>query len=170
MTLAHELGHWVFGDAYDHGASRDESMLFSFAIHFLAPRSAVLREWELAKDREVRDRALRIAAHFQLSWSAAINQLVTVGAIEHGARDRLLEKRPRRADYLRLRLDLREDLVAPYLPPGLTAGVLDGFVEGRFTQEKTLELLRGTVAADELPERGEAAPRDLTAAFLGHGG
>lgn len=46
MTVAHELGHWVFGDSYDHGASWDESMLFSFAIRFLAPRSAVALTWD----------------------------------------------------------------------------------------------------------------------------
>lgn len=40
MTLAHELGHWLCGDAYDVWARDDrERMLNSFAIHFLAPRA-----------------------------------------------------------------------------------------------------------------------------------
>lgn len=96
MTLAHELGHGVFGDGYDHGASWDESMIFSFAIHFLAPRSAVLREWDRHRDWSTCDRALLIAATFQLSWSASLHHLVTVGAVDSNTRERLLTQRPRR--------------------------------------------------------------------------
>ena len=40
MTLAHELGHHICGDAYALEASRDsERIINSFAIHFLAPRA-----------------------------------------------------------------------------------------------------------------------------------
>lgn len=169
MTLAHELGHWVFGDGYDRGASWDESMIFSFAIHFLAPRSAVLREWHHHRAWSARDRALRIAAIFQLSWSASLNQLVTVGAIDPSSRERLLAQRPRRGDYVRLRLDLHEDLRGPYLPPGLTSGILEGFVNGDLTRTKALELLRGTVADDELPDPRQPPMGDLASAFHGHG-
>ena len=170
MTVAHELGHWVFGDSYDRGASWDESMIFSFAIHFLAPRGGVLREWHRHRAWSVRDRALQIAAVFQLSWSASLLHLVTVGAIDQNTRERLLAQHPRRADYLRLRLDLAEDLHAPYLPPGLTAGTLEGFADGRLTRPKTLELLRGTVTDDELPDRRQHPMDDLASAFRGHGG
>jgi transcriptional regulator with XRE-family HTH domain/Zn-dependent peptidase ImmA (M78 family) len=170
MTVAHELGHWVFGDAHDHGASWDESMIFSFAIHFLAPRSAVLRDWNRDRERNTRDRALWIAATFRLSWSAALDHLVTVGAIDHDHRELLLSRHPRRADYLRLRLDLREEPGAPYLTPGLTAGILDGYAEGRITRAKALELLRGTVGDDDLPDPRELTTSDMASAFLGHGG
>lgn len=169
MTLAHELGHWVFGDGYDHGASWDESMIFSFAIHFLAPRSAVLREWNRHRDWSARDRALLIAATFQLSWSASLNHLVTVGAVDSSTRERLLTQHPRRGDYVRLRLDLDEDLSAPYLPPGLTAGIVEGFTTGALTRAKTTELLRGTVTDDELPDPRPRAMDDLAGAFHGHG-
>ena len=42
MTLAHELGHWICGDAYDGSTGDDhEKMINAFAIHFLAPRAGV---------------------------------------------------------------------------------------------------------------------------------
>lgn len=168
MTLAHELGHWIFGDSYDRGASWDESMIFAFAIHFLAPRSGVLREWHDHKSWSSRDRALRIAAEFQLSWSATLNHLVTVGAIDRTARVRLLAQHPRRGDYSRLRLDLMEDLRPPYLSPGFTSGVLDGFISGIFTRARTVDLLRGTISDEELPDQRQPAIDDLVSAFHGH--
>lgn len=168
MTLGHELGHWIFGDAYDRGASWDESMIFSFAVHFLAPRSAVLREWHRESSSSPRDRALRVAADFQLSWSAALNHLVTVGVIDTAARERLLAQRPRRGDYRRLRLDLVGDLEPPYLPPGFTSGVLEGFVDGVLTRARTLDLLRGTLTDDELPDQRQPTMDVLAQAFRGH--
>ena len=62
ITLAHELGHWLCGDAYDAMAGADcERMLFSFAIHFLAPRSGVTRVWNEHHERSNRDRALAVS-------------------------------------------------------------------------------------------------------------
>lgn len=73
MTLAHELGHWLCGDAYDAVAGTDsERMIFSFAIHFLAPRSGVVRAWNSRADWSNRDRALAVGAAYHLSWSATV--------------------------------------------------------------------------------------------------
>ena len=95
MTLAHELGHWLFGDAYDAPASADsEQMINSFAIHFLAPRAGVTKVWSENSDLSIRDRALTVGVAFRLSWSAAISQLRNVGP-SYEDRDRLSTNEPR---------------------------------------------------------------------------
>jgi Zn-dependent peptidase ImmA (M78 family)/transcriptional regulator with XRE-family HTH domain len=103
MTLTHELGHWLFGDAYDLQASVDsERMINSFAIHFLAPRAGITALWNQHADWLVRDRALAVGASFRLSWSAAILQLRNVDLINHEEYRALGEEEPRSGDYLRL--------------------------------------------------------------------
>nr|NLI50360.1 helix-turn-helix domain-containing protein [Propionibacterium sp.] len=58
MTLAHELGHWLFGDAFDVDATLDtEKKINAFAIHFLAPRAGVRDVWAQHSAWSVRDRA-----------------------------------------------------------------------------------------------------------------
>jgi IrrE N-terminal-like domain len=73
MTLAHELGHWLCGDAYDGSPGDDhEKMIMSFAIHFLAPRAGVVKVWNEHSEWSTRDRALAVGAKFRLSWKAAV--------------------------------------------------------------------------------------------------
>ena len=75
MSLAHELGHWLFGDAYDSGATDAERMINSFAIHFLAPRAGITPMWGDCRTDSLRDRAIRIAGAYRISWSASVLQL-----------------------------------------------------------------------------------------------
>lgn len=169
MTLAHELGHWVFGDAYDSDASVDgERMINSFAIHFLAPRAGVARVWNEHRDLVERDRALTVGAVYRLSWSAAVSQLKNLGLIDFDGHRVLGGREPRQGDYLRLGLAWVEEFAAPYLSPGFTAAVLNGYLDGRLTAERSLELLRGTLVADELPVRDGGSVEDLRRSFAGH--
>ena len=99
MTLAHELGHWLCGDAYDLQASPDsERMINSFAIHFLAPRAGIHAVWSSHTDWPIRDRALAVGASFRLSWSAIIGQLRNVDLISQDEHRTLSENDPRAGD------------------------------------------------------------------------
>jgi transcriptional regulator with XRE-family HTH domain/Zn-dependent peptidase ImmA (M78 family) len=152
MTLAHELGHWLFGDAYDVSASLDnEKMINSFAIYFLAPRAGVNKVWNTNRDWPLRDRALAVGVAFRLSWSAVTSHLKNIGLISHEDRERLGAAEPRSGDYLRLGLAFAEELAAPYLSPGFVAACLTGYTSSVLTQAKALELLRGLLRVEDLP-------------------
>jgi len=170
MTLAHELGHWLAGDAYDASASTDsERMLRSFAIHFLAPRAGVTALWNEDDRQSTRDRALTIGARFRLSWSATSAQLQNLGLISPQERDALERADPKIGDFVRLQLAWSEELAPPYLSPSFAAACVDGFVNARLTSARAIELLRGTLAADELPIPREPVLDDLRRSFADHG-
>ena len=169
MTAAHELGHWLFGDAYDTGAtSESEQMINSFAIHFLAPRAGVIATWSKDRERTLRDRAMSVGVTYRLSWSATIAQLRNLDLISTQDRDRLSIHEPRAGDYLRLGMAWRDEFQAPYLSPAFVAGCLDGYVCSRITQARVLELLRGIVSAEQLPHVEPASMGTLRSAFEGH--
>lgn len=171
MTLAHELGHHAFGDAYDAEASRDsERMINSFAIHFLAPRTGVRQMWDQHRDWGIRDRALVVGATFKLSWSATVGQLVNLELISQDARQQLSDDQPRSGDYARLGVRWSDELDPPYLSPRLTSEVLNAFVQGRLTRVRTIELLRGTLVEQDLPDQELPRLEDLRTAFAGHDG
>lgn len=171
MTLAHELGHWIFGDAYDSEASiSSERMINSFAIHFLAPRAGVTRVWNEHQSWEPRDRALAVGAVFRLSWSAVISQLRNLELIDYAQHRSLSEYEPSFGDYLRLGLTWLDEFSAPYLSPSFTAAILNAYVAGRITGARSLELLRGTLTADQLPTRTGGSIEDIRRSFAGHDG
>ncbi len=169
MTLAHELGHWIFGDAYDSEASIDsERMINSFAIHFLAPRAGVTKVWNERQSWAPRDRALAVGALFRLSWSAAIGQLRNLDLIDQRQHRSLTEHEPSYGDYLRLGLTWLEEFSSPYLSPSFTAAILNAYAAGHLTSARSLELLRGTLTAKDLPTRVVGSIEDLRRSFAGH--
>lgn len=169
MTLAHELGHWLSGDAYDRGASSDdEKMLNSFAIHFLAPRAGVQEVWDRHPGAAVRDRALAVGAVFRLSWSAAVGQLRNLGLVDGEQRAALAKDEPRFGDYKRLGLSWNDELAAPYVSPGFVSACLNGYVAGRLTASRCLELLRRTMTESDLPRQEPVTLDDLRASFTAH--
>lgn len=171
MTLAHELGHWLCGDAYDAVTGADcEKMIFSFAVHFLAPRSGVVHVWNCRRDWSNRDRALAVGAAYHLSWSATLGQLRNLGLIEWREYDLLLQHEPRKGDYIHLKLTWEREPKSPYLSPGFAAACIEGYTSGRLTAARTVELLRGTVTRGDLPERPSQTLDDLRRAFAGHVG
>ncbi len=167
MTLGHELGHWLFGDAYDREASGDnEKMINAFAIHFLAPRGGVRAEWDRRGQWSVRDRALAVSASFRLSWSAAVSQLRNVNLLSADQHAALTSQEPSRGDYIRLGLSWQDELVAPYVSPGFASSCVRSYAARRLTAARTVELLRGTLARDDLPDQDIA---DLRKHFDAHG-
>lgn len=169
MTLAHELGHWLFGDAYDQAASRDaEQMIDSFAIHLLAPRAGVVGLWSARRGAPAREVALHVGSTFRVSWSAAVGQLRNLGLISYEDHSQLLANNPTTGEFSRLGLTIHEDKRCPYLSPTLLSSILSAFAQERLTRERTLELLRGTLGPDDLPPLDEPRQGDLEASFIGH--
>lgn len=174
MTLAHELGHWLTGDAYDHAASRSsEQMLSSFAIHLLAPRGGIARVWEGRSNWTTRQRAIAVGARFRLSWSATVGQLRNLGRITQEEHTLLSQNVPTTGEFARLDLAITsaiaDELAASYLSPGFVAKVLGAYTVGDLTPARTLELLRGTLRANDLPPMEPVHLEDLRHVFAGHG-
>ena len=169
MTLAHELGHWLFGDAYDTEAtSENEKMINSFAIHFLAPRAGVTCVWSQHDGSPLRDQAMAIGVTYRLSWSATIAQLRNIDLISLEDREWLSRNEPRSGDYLRLGLSWKDELQSPYLSPGFVAASLTGYTSSRITKERVLELLRGILSVEQLPAEEPPSLEAFRGSFEGH--
>lgn len=159
MSLAHELGHWLFGDAYDSGAVDTERMINSFAIHFLAPRAGITRMWSDCRTDSLRDRAIRVAGAYRISWSASVLQLRHLDLITDDQYRSLERHTPVAGEFARLQI-MRgpEELYAPSVSPGMAAAILEAYADRRLTPGRTLELLRGQLRQEDLPEqRAETA-------------
>ncbi len=167
MTLAHELGHWLYGDAYDHATGDGgEKMINSFAIHFLAPRGGVTRIWTAHRKWSTRDRALAVGSAFRLSWTATIGQLKSLELISNDEFEKLRESEPRHGDYVRLELPWDDAPRTPFLSPAFAAACVRGYTSGQLTAARTIELLRSTMARDELPEREPEPIEDIRKLFV----
>ncbi len=154
-TLAHELGHFLTGDAYsaDHPAEGVERFLNAFVAYLLMPRSGVSRIWHELKTAGPDRVALAIAARYRTSWTAACNQLSNIDLIDQRTYQAIVERFPSRGDYLAAGEAWAEELAAPAAPPTYSAEVLAAYISGELAAAKTLDLLRGTLTADELPTR-----------------
>lgn len=159
-TLAHELGHHVFGDAYsvDWGVdtSATERAIDAFAINFLFPRAGVTRRWrELLKDHEFRRAAIIISAEYRVSWTAALRQLRTFELVSKDEYAILDSRSPTRADYLECGVRVTEELQPPYVPTGVSSAAIRAYRSHRLSAERVVELLRGQIDIDDLPARDE---------------
>ncbi len=164
FTLMHELGHHLLADDFstewivgDDGDDR-ERLINAFVIHVLLPREACVSRWgDLAGGVDPRGAAIALAAEFGVSWSAVLLQLKNLGLLEGSVHDRLLAQRPTRAEHLEAGVVLREELPAPTLSPRFVQAVLKATRQQKISRSRALELLRGTLAADELPP-GDKVP------------
>ncbi|MFH1176958.1 MAG: XRE family transcriptional regulator [Acidobacteriota bacterium] len=161
FTIAHELGHHVLADEYSSDwitGDRDERerLISAFAIHLLLPRSAVLTRWrQLDGDSDPWNATIHLAAEYGVSWSAVCAQLRNLRLVDEETRRALTRRRPVRADYLERMLGVPAEPPCPAVPPGFAAAVIKGYRRHLLGRERALELLRGTLAPDGLPEQHE---------------
>ena len=159
-TLAHELGHHLFGDAYsaDWGTdtSATEQALDAFAGFLLLPRAGLGDRWQgLRADHTARQSAIIISAEFRVSWSAALRHLRHYDLITRDEKALLESRSPTRADYLECGVRVAEELQPPYVPTGVAAAAIRAYRSHRISGERVIAMLHGQVHIDELPERDE---------------
>lgn len=159
-TLAHELGHHLFGDAYsvDWGTNTGatERALDAFAAFLLLPRAGVSDRWKaLRVAHTARQSAIIISAEFRVSWSAALRQLRHYGLITRDEKTVLESRSPTKADYLECEVRVSEELQPPYIPTGVAAAAIRAYRTHRISGERVVAMLRGQVHIDELPARDE---------------
>lgn len=157
MTVAHELAHWLIGDAYDAHNSDSETMVKSVAIHLLIPRAGAAKIWSEHPHGSLRRRAIRVAGRYRVSWTAAVSQLRNLGLIREDERELLAWDTPLAGDLAAVGFPSHfDDLVAPRLSPQLTAAVIHGYEEAKLTRKRALQMLRGSISDAELRPRDEA--------------
>jgi Zn-dependent peptidase ImmA (M78 family)/DNA-binding XRE family transcriptional regulator len=158
FNLAHELGHHLFGDAYAPevsvgGIDDMERLINAFAIHLLLPREAVTELWRAFADQDPRLAAVAVSVRFRASWSATCSQLRTLGLIDAAERERFAGAPPTGADFVALGERWEAELEAPTVPPEYGKRVLGAYRAGKLSAARTVELLWGTVAIEDLPEQ-----------------
>lgn len=162
MSLAHELGHWLFGDSFDSGVTDAERMINSFAAHLLAPRAGINQTWNEHPSETVRDKAIRVASMFGMSWSAVISHLRNLNFIDQDDYRALEGRNPKTGEFAKLGLTLSTDeLRPPSLSPGLTAAIVAAYIDRRITGPRAVELLRDGLTEEDLPERREETADDF---------
>ena len=170
-TLAHEIGHHVFQDAYAvdleaAGRSETERATDAFAIHLLLPRATLQRRWrELRGSDEPRRAALVIGAEYRLSWTALCAHLMNLGVVDRSQGEDMRETSPVRGEYAELGVDIIEELAAPLVPRAVAQAALRGYRSHRLGSGRALELLHGTLTEADLPDR-DTIPLDALAGEL----
>jgi Zn-dependent peptidase ImmA (M78 family)/transcriptional regulator with XRE-family HTH domain len=164
FSLAHELGHHLFGDAYAPevsvvGADGMERLISAFAIHVLLPRQPVTEVWRSLADQDRRLAAIAISVRFRASWTATCSQLRNLELIDTAERERFVAMPPTGVDFVALGERWEAELEPPAIPPEYGKRVLSAYRSGRLSAARTVELLWGTVTIEDLPEQ-RAIPLD----------
>lgn len=157
-TAAHELGHYLLGDAYstDVGVAaseRDrEAVIDAFAGEFLLPEAAVRAAWGVAGDD--RARLIDLAGRYRLSWSATVQGACAAGVLTGPDARALRADTPTRGDFqLVLGADPLADLAAGETGRAWRSAVLTAWQRSAVTPARAVELLHGQLGPDELPRR-----------------
>ncbi len=167
-TAAHEIGHHLLQDAYHSdvgiGTSRDdrEQVIELFAGEFLLPEDDLRSAWS-AGVSELGPRMLlvRLAGRYRLSWSAVVWLAGRAGLTESDETRHLRAHNPVRGDFLAV--------CGNEPPPDLEVGatgeqwkraVMAAWNAGAVTAARVVELLHGTITADDLPT-GSSLDGDL---------
>ncbi len=170
-TLAHEIGHHVFQDAYAvdidvTGRSEAERLIDAFAVHLLLPRPTLEQGWrDLGGGDEPRTAALIIGARYRISWTALCAQLINLGIVDRYQGEVMREATPLGGEYAELGEEIVEELEAPYIPRAVARAAVSGYRSHRLGLGRTLELLHGTLGEADLPDRHEV-PLDALAGEL----
>lgn len=172
FTLAHELGHYLLHDDFSaewivgSGVDERERLVNAFAVHFLLPRAELRARWPQSGDAQVqRGAAIAIGADFGVSWTALIGHLVHLGLIDDAARRFLEVARPTRADYLEQGAVVREEAPTPTVPGSFMRAVLRSYRAHKLSASRAVEMLRGALALDELPQVSEVPEAAMQAAY-----
>jgi Zn-dependent peptidase ImmA (M78 family) len=172
FSLAHELGHHVFGDAYEPAFSLTaqtelERFINVFAVHLLLPRSDIPKVLK-SFDHDIRRTATALGVRYRISWSAVCAHLRNLKFIEENEYNDLVEHPATRVEHLELGETTGEELAGPSVPPKYARRVVAAYRRGTLSEERTLELLCGTLTSADLPNQDEVPLESLrgNVAFL----
>ncbi|WP_353814849.1 helix-turn-helix domain-containing protein [Agromyces sp. SYSU T00266] len=166
LALAHELGHFLLQDDYtvdwrvSDPSDGVESRLDRFARAFLLPASGFSDFWNESLERlGLRDASVVTASRFQVDMSTLARRLKELQL--DGDRNMIRATQTVQADIIEHGLNVSVDLEGSSLPQRYQQAVLALYRERKISVERTLELLRGTLADSDLPPRRKRVEGEL---------
>ena len=168
LTLAHELGHYVFADEYStdwdilSAPSRTESLIDRFARAVLLPAAVLTERW--SGGESTRTEAVRIASEFRVDMSTLARRLEELHLAGPDEAAAVRDTRTRRADIVELELVVAHELIPPDLPEVYVKAVFNLYHREEISAARALGLLLNTWEEDDLPIL-PTLPADATWSF-----
>lgn len=162
LSLAHELGHYLYADEYtvdwriDDRNDPDswESRMDRFARALLLPRVALTNLWceYSGNGASLRTAAVRIASMYRVDMSTLSRRLTELSLIASGDSNRIRQLQTTRADIIELDLVPSDEFAAPYLPREYEQWVLKLYRQETISADRAIELMFDTIDEESLPE------------------
>lgn len=158
LTLAHELGHYLFADEYQidwpgHRSGR-EARIDRFARAFLLPAEALEERWRgFVESDGLRAAAVRLGSEFRVDMTTLAVRLLELRLVNRQASDHIRRVHTTRADIEEFDLLVYDELAPPHLPSTYVRAVLQLYRTASISADRALELLLDSWDASDLPER-----------------
>ena len=168
LTLAHEIGHYVFADEYSTDwevaqAEGREARIDRFARALLLPRAALRDRWR--GDEDTRADAVLIASEYRVDMSTLAQRLAELGVAPAAEVQQVRRTRTRQADIVDHGLIIPVELEPPALPDVYSKAVLRAYRAEEVSAARALALLFDTWDEEELPDL-PTLPRDAIWSFV----
>ena len=169
LTLAHELGHYVFADEYStdfdifSAPSRTERLIDRFARAVLLPAPTLAGRW--GGGDSTRTEVVRIASEFRVDMSTLARRLDELRLASPEETAVVRATRTRRADIVDLELVIAHELDPPALPDIYVKAILNAYRRQEISAARALGLLPDTWAEEDLPDLPQL-PADAIWSFV----
>ena len=157
LTLAHELGHYVFGDEYstdwrvaEAPAAKREGLIDRFARALLLPAAALRNRWSGGDDTRVD--AVRLASEYRVDMTTLARRLDELEVASPQDLAVVRATRTRQSDIVELGLLVADELSPPQLPDAYVKAVLNLYRREEVSAARALDLLLDTWQEDDLPD------------------
>ena len=157
LTLAHELGHYVFGDEYstdwrvaEAPAAKREGLIDRFARALLLPAAALRSRWSGGDDTRVD--AVRLASEYRVDMTTLARRLDELEIASPQELALVRATRTRQSDIVELGLIVADELSPPRLPDAYVKAVLNLYRREEVSAARALGLLLDTWQEDDLPD------------------
>ena len=156
LTLAHELGHYVFADEFstdwrvgDVSAAETELRIDRWARALLLPAPALRERWRGGE--HTRTDAVRIGSEFRVDMATMARRLAELEMASPAEQETVRAARTRRADIEDFDLLVPTDLKPPKLPTVYEKAVLDAYQSEEISVARAVGLLFETREESDLP-------------------
>lgn len=158
LTLAHELGHYVFADEFstdwrvgDVSAAETELRIDRWARALLLPAPALRERWRGGE--HTRTDAVLIGSEFRVDMATLARRLVELEMVSSAEEEETVRAaRISRADIVDFNLVVPTDLKPPELPTIYEKAVLDAYRSEEISAARAVGLLFETWKESELPD------------------
>ncbi|MFJ9915531.1 helix-turn-helix domain-containing protein [Actinacidiphila glaucinigra] len=155
-TAAHELGHFVMGDAYSNdlgvhaSVEQREQAIEAFAAELLLPLAAISNSWSSSSSE--RDQLIVLAANYRVSWSLALAQARRAGVIDQTSKTILMARTPTHAEFMQAMGWVPvPDLSTVRVAPEYASAVLEAYKSKNLSRSRAVEMLHDQVKLEDLP-------------------